>query len=77
METALEPKPATTAKRGRPKKTGPLKSATSFRLSAQARRILEALSVDTGISQASVVEQALRDMAKRRGVKVEGEGAST
>ncbi len=71
MEIPSEPKAATAAKRGRPKKIGPLKSATSFRLSAQERRLLEALADDTGISQTSVVEQSLRDMAKRRGVKVE------
>jgi CxxC motif-containing protein (DUF1111 family) len=56
--------------RGRPPKEGPLKTATSFRLSLPARQLIEALAEDSGLSQASVVELALRDMAKQRGVKV-------
>lgn len=62
--------------RGRPPKTGPLKQATSFRLSVPARRLIEALAEETGLSQASVVEIALRDMAKRRGVKAPEEVAA-
>ncbi len=60
-------------KRGRPPKIGPLKQATSFRLSVAARGLIVALSEDSGLSQASVVEIALRDMAKKRGVKVPNE----
>ena len=56
-------------RRGRPPKNGPLKRATSFRLSVEARQLIDALAIDTGLSQASVVEVALRDMAKRRDVK--------
>ncbi len=56
---------------GRPKKDGPLKQAVSFRLSVEARRLMESLATDSGLSQASVVELALRDMAKRRGVKAD------
>jgi hypothetical protein len=57
-------------KMGRPKKQGPLKAATSFRLSIPARRLIVALAQDSGLSQASVLEIALRDMAKQRGVPV-------
>ena len=62
---------------GRPKKDGPLKGAVSFRLSEQARRLLPALAAESGLSQASVVEVALRDLAKKRGVKVEDEQATS
>lgn len=72
MESAPNKRP-----RGRPKKIGPLKGAVSFRLSEQARLLLPALAAESGLSQASVVEVALRDMAKRRGVKLEGEATST
>lgn len=48
------------------------KTSTSFRLSDQARALLATLTEDCGLSQASVVEVALRDMAKARGLKSEG-----
>jgi hypothetical protein len=74
METnTLAPK----RKRGRPPKNGPLKSATSFRLSEAGRRLVVALSEESGLSQASVVELALRDLAKRRGVPLSGLPAQT
>jgi hypothetical protein len=55
-------------RRGRPRKTD-LKTPTSFRLSPTARGLLAALADNSGLSHASVLEMALRDMAKRRGVK--------
>ncbi len=67
METKTKKSP------GRPKKDGPLKQAVSFRLSVAAKKSMVALSRETGLSQASVVELALRDMAKKRGVPVEAE----
>lgn len=54
---------------GRPPSGKPMKAATSFRLSIEAHALIAALADDTGLSQASVVEMALRDLAKRRGVK--------
>lgn len=55
-------------RRGRPRKSE-LKTPTSFRLSPTARGLLAALADNSGLSHASVLEMALRDMAKRRGVK--------
>ena len=46
------------------------KSPTSFRLSELALGLLSALAEDTGQSQAGVIELALRDLAKSRGVSV-------
>jgi hypothetical protein len=42
----------------------------SFRLSDEGKKILIALAADTGVSQTSVVEMALRDLAKARGLKL-------
>jgi predicted DNA-binding protein len=42
-----------------------MKYATSFRLSAEAIRLLKALAEAKGVSQASVIEMILRDAAKR------------
>ena len=47
------------------------KAPTSFRFSETAQKLLAALAVDTGQSQTGVIELALRDMAKNRGVTVE------
>lgn len=58
-------------KRGRPPSTKPHKTPTSFRLSAGAQALLLALADDMGLSQASVIETVLRDVAKTRGVKAE------
>jgi hypothetical protein len=45
------------------------KRAATFRLSPEAHRLIGALGIDMGLSQASVVETAVRDLAKTRGVK--------
>lgn len=58
---------------GRPKKDGPLKTAVSFRLSVAAKKSMVALARETGLSQASVIELALRDFAKKRGVPVDAD----
>lgn len=42
----------------------------SFRLSEEGKKLLEAIAADTGVSQTSVVEMALRDLAKQRGIKL-------
>ncbi len=68
METAIK-------RRGRPPVETP-KTSTSFRLSTTARQLLATLTEDSGLSQASVIEVALRDMAKARGLKVPREGAA-
>ena len=57
----------TSNRRGRPPVETP-KTSTSFRLSETGRTLIAELSQDTGLSQASVVEMAVRDMAKARGV---------
>jgi hypothetical protein len=57
-------------RRGRPSNGVATKAPTSFRLSAKAHAILSALAEDGGLSQASVIELALRDMAKGRGLNV-------
>jgi hypothetical protein len=44
------------------------KYATSYRLSTEARRLLVVLAQQWGISQTSVIEIALRDIAKRERV---------
>lgn len=49
--------------------TRPTKQATSVRLSPDARRLLAALADRLGISQASVLELAIRDKARKEGVK--------
>ena len=55
-------------RRGRPRKSES-RTPTSFRLSRTANGLLAALADDSGLSRVSVLEIALRDMAKRRGVK--------
>lgn len=42
------------------------KIAVSFRLSAEAIRLIRDLAKQMGLSHASVVELAIRDLAKRR-----------
>ena len=42
------------------------KKATSFRLSPEALRMLAALAKQLGLSQASVIEMAIRDLRRRR-----------
>jgi len=46
-----------------------MKSASSFRLSEDAMRILKALAELHGISQASVIEMALRKLAREEKIK--------
>ena len=41
------------------------KKATSFRLSPEALRMLAALAKQLGLSQASVIEMAIRDLSRR------------
>lgn len=44
------------------------KLATSFRLTREALRLLFDLAKSLGISQAGVLELAIREMAKKKGV---------
>jgi hypothetical protein len=46
-----------------------MKISCSYRLSAEAIRLLKALSEAKGISQASVIEMLLREAAKREKIK--------
>lgn len=49
--------------------TSEKKGPTSFRLSPEAVRLIKELSERLGISQASVVEQAVRKLARSEDVK--------
>ena len=42
-----------------------MKKSTSFRLSEEALKLIERLSTDLGISQAAVIEQSVRMLARR------------
>lgn len=46
-----------------------MKNPTSFRLSEEAHRLLSLLSEKLGLSQASVIEMALRRLALYFGLK--------
>ena len=52
------------------------KTSTSFRLSETGRTLIAQLSQDTGLSQASVVEMAVRDLANARGINGSHAGTS-
>lgn len=45
------------------------KKATSYRLSDEARRLLAALAASLGVTQTAALELAVRQLAKREGVK--------
>lgn len=45
------------------------KRFTSMRLSPEAKRLLVALAQKLGVSQTAILELALREKAKREGVK--------
>jgi hypothetical protein len=45
------------------------KQPTSFRLSADALKKLALIAKQSGISQASTLELAIREMAKQKGVR--------
>ncbi len=44
------------------------KKQTAFRLSAEARRLLEVLSEKLGVTQAAIVELAIREKAQKESV---------
>jgi hypothetical protein len=48
------------------------KQAMNVRLSAEARRLLDVLSKRDGISRAAVLELAVREYARGKGLAVEG-----
>jgi hypothetical protein len=62
-----EKRSAIVTKKEQPKR---LQQATSFRLSPDGKAFLAALSVSLGISQAAVLEQAIRLLARREGIKL-------
>ena len=43
-----------------------MKRSTSFSLSEEAMRLIEEMSKDMGVSKTTVLEMAIREMAKRR-----------
>jgi predicted transcriptional regulator len=45
------------------------KQATSIRLTPEAKRLLAMLAEKLGLSQAAILELAIREKAKREGVK--------
>jgi predicted transcriptional regulator len=46
-----------------------MKRSTSFALSDEALRLIKQMASDMGVSQTAVLEVALRELAKRRGMK--------
>jgi predicted transcriptional regulator len=46
-----------------------MKTSTSYRLSHEALRLLRLLAQAKGLSMASVLEVAIRELAKREGVQ--------
>jgi len=67
-QTATDERPA--HRRGRPPlENDEKKRAATFRLSPEAHRLIVALGAAMGLSQASIVETAVRDLAKVRGIK--------
>jgi hypothetical protein len=46
-----------------------MKTSTSYRLSSEALRLLRLLAQAKGLSMASVLEVAIRELAKREGVQ--------
>lgn len=47
------------------------KTKTSFTLTDEAKRLLELLAKQLGISQTGVIEIAIREQAEKRGIKIE------
>jgi hypothetical protein len=47
------------------------KQRKGFRLSEEAVRLLDALAAQNGLTQTSVLELAIRQMAKKNGIKLE------
>lgn len=45
------------------------KSQTSIRLTGEAKRLLYLLALKQGVSQAAIIELAIRQWAKKEGVK--------
>ena len=50
------------------------KIMTTLRLTRQAKTLLEKLAESMGISQASVMETAVREMAAKKGIRNETRG---
>lgn len=48
-----------------PRRSGPEKQATSVRVSAEAKRLMESLAEKLGVSQSAVFELAIRQLARR------------
>ncbi len=74
MRTSLEkPRPVEPRplhRRGRPSvQDSEKKRAATYRLSPEAHRLIGALVSDMGLSQAAIVETAVRDLATARGLR--------
>ena len=48
----------------------PQKQQSGFRLSSEAQRLLDVLASHTGVNKTGVVEMAIRDLARARGLEV-------
>ena len=46
-----------------------MKNATSFRLSEEALNLIKLLAESKGVSQAAIIEMAIREMAKKEKIK--------
>jgi hypothetical protein len=47
------------------------KKHTSYRISEEGKQLIKELARRLGVSETSVVEMAVREMAEKRGVKIE------
>lgn len=65
---AIQERPAN--RRGRPVKAeADRKRAATYRLSPEAHELIAAVAQDMGLSQAAVIETAVRDLATARGLR--------
>ncbi len=70
MRTSLATEPRPLHRRGRPlMQDSDKKRAATYRLSPEAHRLIGVLVDDMGLSQASVVETAIRELATARGLR--------
>jgi hypothetical protein len=53
------------------------KTGTSYRLSESTLRLIDLLAENTGLSKTGVIEQAVRLMAKREGISIKKEEATS
>jgi len=50
-----------------------VKKHISYRISEEGKQLIKALAQRLGVSETAIVEMAVREMAEKRGVKIEQE----